>query len=100
MTSPSTTILKPVMQMPHRIINKFSRGSSARHLRWRCSFKTRPSKRIVEFPRFQRECAGREARELPPGMNGLLDVANESKDLHGIGAQIRRELVLDRLADL
>src|SRR4029079_18301925 len=30
----------------------------------------------------------------------LLDVANESEDLHGIGAQIRRELVLDRLSYL
>ena len=29
--------LKPVMQMPHRIISRFSRGSSARHFRWRCS---------------------------------------------------------------
>src|SRR5438552_13446656 len=49
MTSPSTRTLKPVMAIPHRIIRMFSRGSSARHFRWRCSVETRLSKRIDPF---------------------------------------------------
>src|SRR5262245_8594765 len=98
MTSARTRILKPVMQTPHRIINVFSRGSSMRHFKWRCSCKTSPSKRIAQF---RIPGGGGESGNSPllwPLL--LLRVADQIEDLHRVRAQVRDKLVLDRLADL
>src|SRR6516165_5825163 len=45
--SASTTTLKPVMAIPHRIIRTFSSGSSKRHFKWRCSCNTNPSNCVI-----------------------------------------------------
>src|SRR5436189_2067241 len=73
-----TVTLKPVIATPHRIISTRSSGSSTRHFRCRCDSCTR------------------ESTARP----GLLDVAHQLQNLDRVRAQLLRQLVLDRLADL
>src|SRR5438874_1694490 len=71
-----TVSVKPVMATPQSSIRTCSSGSSARHFSWRCSCRTR-----AMAPR-------------------LLHIAHEPEDLDRVRAELLRQLVLDRRADL
>src|SRR6478736_954356 len=99
--SQRTSTLNVVMVIPHSTISICSMGSSARHFKWRCSCKTSPSnRRITWFRKSRQENECGELFGSPRSRTDrLFHVADQIEHFYRIRPEIRRELVLDRLAD-
>src|SRR5262245_8224519 len=92
------------MLMPHSTMSAASTGSSAFHLRCRCSTRTRWSTINPSRARARRDSGGGPGGPPPERIvrstAGLFHLADELEDLHGVRTELLRELVLDRLGRL
>src|SRR5262245_14141856 len=100
-TSKNTASVNPNMQTPHRIIKRASSQSSAGHFRCRCRWMIRA--RLVANSLMSAMIAPSARKravpsQAPPAVRlrfGLLNLADQIQQLHGVRTELLGELVLD-----
>src|SRR6516165_1090687 len=101
-TSKNTASVNPNMHTPHRIIKRASSQSSSGHFRCRCRWMIRArlvanSLMLAMIAPSARQSGGYRARHrLRVRLRfGLLNLADQIQELHGVRAELIGELVLD-----